>query len=178
VAYHDRTQGDCKVATETTPGSFSISFVDGNNPTTDVGQFVTARAAPDGTVHVAYVDAVTDRLLYKPVKSGVAPAGPEIIDDGMRPDGPHPVGSGAALWTDGTTVKVAYQDQLLSDLMLATRTGGSWTRGPATMGAPGFGFYPKIVSDGNKLYVAQFVYNRNPAQADAPLGSLQIAALP
>src|SRR6185369_7028451 len=50
VAYHDRTQGDCKLATETTPGMFTISFVDGNSPTTDVGQFVTARAAADGTV--------------------------------------------------------------------------------------------------------------------------------
>src|SRR5262249_30755601 len=133
VAYHDRTQGDCKLATESTPGTFTITFVDGNSPTTDVGQFVTARAAADGTVDVAYVDAVTDRLLYKAVKSGVVPGMVEVVDDGMRPDGPHPVGSGAALWTDGSTVKVAYQDQLLSDLMLATRSGGAWSRGATRM---------------------------------------------
>src|SRR5262249_20453623 len=58
IAYHDRSTGDCKLASETAPGRFNVILVDGNSPTVDVGQFTAARAAADGTVHVAYVDAV------------------------------------------------------------------------------------------------------------------------
>ena len=43
IVYHDRTWGDLKLAVETMPGLFKVSFIDGNDPTTDVGQFVVTK---------------------------------------------------------------------------------------------------------------------------------------
>jgi hypothetical protein len=108
----------------------------------------------------------------------MAQAAPEVIDDGMRMDGPHPVGAGASLWTDGSSVRVAYQDQALSDLWQATRAGGTWTKSALAMGEPAYGFYPHIVSDGAKLFLTQFVYDRAAQAAGMNLGTLTITALP
>lgn len=177
IAYHDRTAGDCKLASETAPGTFNVALVDGNSPTTDVGQFVTARAAPDGTVHLAYVDAVADRLLYKAAKGGSVPAMPEVVDDGVRPEGTHAVGGGAALWEGGGAVKIAYQDQQLADLRIASRAGGAWSHTAARSGVTAYGFYPRLVSDGGKLYVVQMVVSRAAAAMSGPLSAVEISAL-
>jgi hypothetical protein len=174
IAYYDHEQGDLKLAIETSGGQFAKVFIDGMDPATDVGQFVAAQVAPDDTVHVAYVDAIGDRLLYKTVKGMAASMAPEVIDDGMRMDGPRPIGGGASLWTDGTAVRVVYQDQQQSDLVQAVRGAGGWSMQPVKPGAPGYGFYPHIVSDAGKLYVSQFVYDR----ASTVLGGLQVSALP
>src|SRR5207249_3110010 len=98
VVYYDREQGDLKLVAESAAGQPFAKpvFIDGNDPATDVGQFATAAVAPDGTLHVAYVDAIADSLLYKTVKAGVPSKSPETIDDGQRMDGPHPVGGGAS----------------------------------------------------------------------------------
>src|SRR5262249_34522853 len=39
IVYHDRTQGDLKLALERPDHSFVISLIDGGDPKTDVGQF-------------------------------------------------------------------------------------------------------------------------------------------
>ena len=178
IVYHDRVQGDLKLAAETAPGMFMLSILDGNDAKTDVGQFATAAVAADGTLHVAYVDAIFDRLLYKSVKAGVMSPMPEVIDDGMRSDGPHPVGAGVALWSDGATVKAAYQDQRVADLWLATRTGNNWGKGALKSGTPGYGYYPHLVSDGGKVFLTQFVYDRAAPMNDQPFGALTVSALP
>ena len=73
-------------------------------------------------------DAVKDRLLYKTVQGGTASAEPEVIDDCLRPDGPHSVGAGASLHADASAVRVVYQDQRVADLLDATKAGFAWTR--------------------------------------------------
>jgi len=178
IVYYDHETGDLKIASEGAPGSFSKAFVDGNDPMTDVGQYASAHVAPDDTVHVAYVDAIFDRLLYKSVKGTTAEAMPEVVDDGMRSDGPHSVGSGAALWTDGTAVRVVYQDQQLADLWQAVKGGGGWSKQSVMSGAPGFGFYPRVVSDGGKLFLSEFVYDRAQQMQGNPFGALKVTALP
>ena len=78
--------------------SFTVSMLDGGDPSTDRGQFCSAQYSDDGTLHVAYVDAIADRLLYVESSTSASPSPtPEIVDDGMRDDGPHSVGAGAAL---------------------------------------------------------------------------------
>lgn len=176
IVYHDRSQGDLKLALEGPPGTFTVSFLDGNDPATDVGQFATAAVAADGTISVAYVDAIGDRLLYKTAKAGMVAATPEIIDDGLRSDGPHPVGSGAALSVAGGVVRVAYQDQRLADLLIATRSGTQWmhTAPMSDAGPAGYGFYPRLVADeAGALYLTQFVYDRG-APDGTPFGSLRV----
>ena len=172
VAYYNREEGDLDLATES-GGAFAKALIDGNSPSTDVGQFTTMAVAPDGTLHIAYVDAIHDALLYRQV-TGTTPGAVETIDDGTRAGAPtDPVGGGAAIWTDGTIVKVVYQDQATSDLWLATRTSGTWSKSALRTGAPGYGFYPHLADDGGKLYLTEFVYDRS-APPPAPLGSLEI----
>ncbi len=176
LIYYDHSQGDLKLATGAPGGTFTVSILDGNDPTTDVGQFCSAQAAMDGTLHVAYVDAVGDRLLYKTVSGGTALMTAEVIDDGVRDDGPHPVGAGAALVLDGGNPRVVYQDQQVSDLLEARRGGSSWTHTPVVTGVAGYGWWPHITADSGKLYLSQFVYDRE--NGSGALGTLQISALP
>src|SRR4030095_6666005 len=95
--YHDRAQGDLKMATRLPEGTYTVRLIDGGKPESDVGQFARARYG-GGQLHVAYVDAVSDRLLYYNVWGEGETR--EVIDDGLREDGPHPVGAGAALYAD------------------------------------------------------------------------------
>ena len=179
VVYYDRELGDLKLALEGAPGSFTKSFIDGDDPLTDVGQFASPMVSADGTIHVAYVDAIGDRLLYKAVKGGMAGMSPEVIDDGMRMDGIHPVGAGASLWTDGAAVRVVYQDQQTADLWQAARGGGGWGMpAPLHAGPAGYGFYPHLVSDGGNLYLTEFVYDRAAQASGMNLGTLAVEKLP
>ena len=179
IVYYDREKGNLKLALESAPGMWTLSVVDGNDPTMDIGQFVSAQAAPDGTIHIAYEDAIGDRLLYKTVKGGMAMQMPEVIDDGMRMNGPSPIG-GPAIFADGTMVRVVYQEQRLVDLWSASRVNNAWTKQALKTGAPGYGFYPHVVSDGGKLYVTQFAYDRaaENAMPVMAIGSLTIVPLP
>jgi hypothetical protein len=174
LVYYDREQGDLKMATGS-PGAWTLTFLDGQSATADVGQFATVALGSDDSVHVAYVDAIHDQLVYKHVTGGSVPAAmsAEVIDDGQRADGPHSVGAGANLVLDAAgNPRVVYQDQHTADLELGTR-GGSWTHSDLHTGLAGYGFYPhQVVSDG-KLFLTEFVYDR--ATGGAPLGALQIS---
>src|SRR5439155_20403276 len=126
LVYYDREQGDLKMATGS-PGAWSLSFLDGQSSATDVGQFATVALGSDDSVHVAYVDAIHDALVYKHVSGGAVPMTAELIDDGMRGDGPHSVGAGANLVLDASgNPRVVYQDQHTTDPEIATRPG-AWS---------------------------------------------------
>jgi MYXO-CTERM domain-containing protein len=173
LVYYDKEEGDLKLATQS-GASWSSVYLDGPDATTDVGQFTTAAFAGDDTLHVSYVDATNGTLLYKQVPSGAAaPAMAEVVDDGSRGGTQHAVGAGANLVLDGTTPRVVYQDQTLSDLEMATRAS-AWSHSDLQTGSAGFGFYPHQVLAGGKLYLAQFVYDRsNPI--GSPLGKLELS---
>ena len=159
LVYYNREEGDLKMAVGS-PGAWQVSYIDGNDPKTDVGQFATAQVAADDSVHVAYVDAIADRLLYKHVVGGAAPMAPDVVDDGMRADGPHSVGGGANLALDANGApRVVYQDQHTADLEVAT-DGGAWAHMDLETGLPGYGFYPHQLFAGGKLYMTEFVYDR------------------
>jgi hypothetical protein len=181
VVYYDREQHSLKLALESAGKgfavSFAISFIDGNDPSLDVGQFAAVALAADGTLHVAYVDATADRLLYKTDKGGAATPMPEVVDDGARDDGPHPVGSGAALWLDGSTPRVVYQDARTAQMWQAVRGTTGWSKSVLLMGSQGFGFYPHVVSDGGRSYLVHYFYDRGAQASGTPFGALQIALL-
>jgi hypothetical protein len=176
LVYYDRNQGDLKLASQQSGGGFKITVIDGNDPNTDVGQFPAAAVADGGTLHVAYVDAINDRLLYKTVTAGAPAMTADVIDDGMRTDGPRPVGSGAALILEGGSPRVVYQDQQRSDLMDA-RKGAMWTRNAIKQGAPGYGWWPHLVSDGGRTYLGQLIYDRA-IQPPMPIGRFDLSAMP
>jgi hypothetical protein len=171
LVYYDREQGDLKMATGS-GSNWTVSFIDGQDPTTDVGQFATVALGSDDSVHVAYVDAINDRLLYKHVAGGSVPMMPDVVDDGVRGTETHSVGGGANLILDGAGhPRVVYQDQQLSDLELATNTG-SWSHSDLMQGPAGYGFYPRQVLSGGQLFFAELVYDRANTVA---LGKVQIS---
>ncbi|HEX6838571.1 MAG TPA: hypothetical protein VF334_18465, partial [Polyangia bacterium] len=173
LVYYDREQGDLKMATGAA-GAWQVAFIDGNDPTTDVGQFATAELAADDSLHVAYVDAINDRLLYKHVAGGAVPMTADVIDDGTRADGPHSVGAGANLALDvNGSPRVVYQDQNTADLEVAT-TPGAWSHMDLETGIGGYGFYPHQLFEGGKLYFTEFVYDRSNGPG-VPFGSLRVS---
>jgi hypothetical protein len=173
LVYYDREQGDLKMATGSA-GSWQVTLIDGNDPATDVGQFATAALGADDSVHVAYVDAISDRLLYKHVVGGSVPMTADVIDDGQRAGGPHSVGGGANLALDASgNPRVVYQDQQTADLEVATYAG-AWSHMDLMTGIAGYGFYPHQIFADGKLWLTQFVYDRQNG-AGAPLGSLQVS---
>ncbi len=173
LVYYDHEQGDLKMAVGS-PGAWQVSFIDGNDPTTDVGQFATAALGSDDSVHVAYVDAISDRLLYKHVAGGAVPMTADLVDDGTRDDGPHSVGAGANLALDQSgSPRIVYQDQQNADLDVATNPG-AWTHMGLETGLAGFGFYPHQLYAGGKLYMTEFVYDRENGSG-SPFGTFQVS---
>jgi hypothetical protein len=176
LVYHDRTQGDLKLASEQAAGgALATAILDGGSTETDVGQHVAAGFGSDGTLHVAYMDAIGDRLLYRTV-SGSTTGPVEVVDDGVRDDGRHPVGAAASLLVDASGPRVVYQDQREADLWQARRSESGWERRAISADLGGHGFFARLASDGKSTWLAQFVYDRQ--YGGPPLGRVEISALP
>jgi hypothetical protein len=104
---------------------------------------------------------------------GAAPMTLGVVDDGARPDGPHSVGAGANLALDANgSPRIVYQDQHTSDLEVATNAG-AWTHMDLETGLAGFGFYPHQLFVDGKLYLTEFVYDRQNGPG-SPLGTFQV----
>lgn len=134
IAYYDQVRRALVLDVETAKGTstFAESIVDGNVAGADRGMWVSAVVAADGTVHLAYQDALGDELMYTTWNN--TPGTPEVVDDGLRAgDRAHPVGAAAAIYLANGTPAIAYQDGMLSDVMVATK-GGSWTTAPLATG--------------------------------------------
>ncbi len=134
----------------------------------DRGMWATAVVDGSGLIHVAYQDALGDQVFYTNWNGSAGPV--ELVDDGGREgDRAHPVGAGAAIFLDGGSPAVAYQDGLVSDLVLSRRTGAdAWTRSNVATGDPLDGFHVAASTDG-----ATLVWERIDA-ATTPLGELII----
>jgi hypothetical protein len=147
VVHYDRVRTALVLLIETAAESSSFQEVvlDGADGA-DRGMW--ASAASDGTtIHVAYQDALGDQLFYTTWNG--APGAIELVDDGVRTgDRTHPVGAGAAIFLDGGNPKIAYQDGLSSDLVLATRAGNAWTHEGIATGALVDGFHIAATSTG------------------------------
>jgi hypothetical protein len=135
ATYYDGTRRALILGVESAAGTstFAETVLDGNVATKDVGMWSSAAVAADGTVHVAYQDALGDQLLYTTWTSA-GPGVPEVVDDGTRAgDRPHPVGAAAVMHLVNGSPAIVYQDGMLADVMLATLSGTTWsTSGLAT----------------------------------------------
>ncbi len=184
VVYYDRRAGRLKGATPS-GGAWKTAVLRGSG-SEDVGAFATALSDGKSTVHVTYQDAARLTLHYVHVDaSTLAASSAEVIDDGLRSDGQHPVGADSALVLDGAgNLRVIYQDALKSDLLQATRSSpGQWTPNIAAdadlgralkTGPKAYGFYSALVTDGGKVYGSTFYYD---AQG-VPKGALSFFKLP
>lgn len=128
AAYYDRTRRALVLSVESAKdsGMFAETILDGNVAGADRGMWSTAVVGGDGTVHVAYQDALGDQLMYTSWAAGT-PGVPEIVDDGTRTgDRTHPVGAGAVIYLNNGAPTIAYQDGLTADVYLATKAGMAW----------------------------------------------------
>jgi MYXO-CTERM domain-containing protein len=159
VAFYDRTQGDLLLAAYDGVSAWTVTPLDAL-AATDTGQWCSLAVGGDGTVHVAYQNAVDDTLRYITFSGGM-PGVSELVDDGVRADRPHPVGAASAVVIDATGgVAIAYQDSFDNDVLVARRdAGGVWTHTPLLMGPTGYGFYTSAVVDAGTIWVATFGYS-------------------
>lgn len=161
VTHYDRVRTALVLLVETSADSsnFQETILDGADGA-DRGMW--ASAVTDGTtIHVAYQDALGDQLFYTSWNG--TPGAIERVDDGLRTgDRTHPVGAGAAIYLDGGNVKVAYQDGLVSDLFLATRSGNAWTTSAIASGTLIDGFHIAATSTGPWLVWDSMDKTRSP----------------
>lgn len=134
AAYYDSIRRALVLSVEDSKGSstFTETILDGNRNGADRGMWSSAVVGNDGVVHVAYQDALGDQLMYTTWNG--APGTPEVVDDGQRPDDrPHPVGAAAAIYLHNGTPSIAYQDGMVADVLIATKTS-AWTITPLATG--------------------------------------------
>jgi hypothetical protein len=135
AAYYDQARRALVLNAESAQDSnqFTETILDGNVDGADRGMWSSAVAADDGTVHVAYQDALGDQLMYT-TWNGTAGT-PELVDDGERPgDRTHPVGAGNAIYLVNGTPAIAYQDGMTADVYVATRGATMWSTTPLATG--------------------------------------------
>ncbi|MBK8011595.1 MAG: hypothetical protein IPK13_09600 [Deltaproteobacteria bacterium] len=168
VAYYDAIQGDLRLATETSTGTYRLRTLDGNDPQspTDAGQHANLAIAPDGHAGVAYFDATRQALLYLDVSTEAR----EVVDDGLvppdaaRPDLRVPGADASLIFDANSQPLIAYQDPTRLDLMWARRqtanSSPEWTletlRGAAEGDANGLatGFYTAQFRLGSTAYLS------------------------
>lgn len=172
VAFYDRSRTDLMLrigGDEWTEVPLDSGF------NTDTGMWVDMQIDAGGVVHVAYQDAIHDRLLYTTWSDGVT--GPiEVIDNGLRAnDRPHPVGASASLFVDPLgRISVAYQDGQTLDLISATRDASSWTRNDILTGQNLYGFFVQTATFEGAPIISSYAYQRT----DDTLAGLVITRAP
>lgn len=138
AVYYDRVRTALVMAVESAVGSNAFAEVVLDDAG-DRGMWASAAVA-QGTVHVAYQDALSDTVYYQSTSG--APGTPELVDDGVRAgDRTHPVGASSTVTVVNGSPVVAYQDAMTSDVVLARKAGNAWQHETLASGTPLDGFY-------------------------------------
>jgi hypothetical protein len=173
VVYYDRTNGDLKVAKfDPNTGQFAAPGVLDGAGDIDAGWSPSVQVDGQGVVHVAYVDASQDDLVYITDAPGAAR---EVVDDGRRITGTtedglpkpeyHFVGddAGLVIGTGGIPI-IAYQDASTQELLLVTRSATGWDRvsiaGATDPWPGGYGFFASSTLFGNEIIMSSFVVDQ------------------
>lgn len=169
IAYYDRSRGALRLASELDSGGFATQYLDGEAAGADVGAFPAMAIDPQAALHIVYVDAIDDRLLYRKVQNKVAVGSPEVVDDGVRQDGLHPVGGSAAIHVAQSStlnkLYAYYQDQRDLSIVEASRDLGAtvWTQKTLTTptGVESYGFAIRHVTVLGKRYLTHYLIDRS-----------------
>jgi len=181
VVFYHRDRGNLLLAQADMSGRFGApTILDGEGAmmrdTGDRGIYATASYGTDGTLHVAYVDGWDERLMYLPVRNGMAMGQPEVIDDGAGvgtstfDDGEHIVGDSASIALVDGAVRVVYQDSTAGTLRAASRGMMGWTRTVLDM-ADHTGYWARL--RGNRVAT----YYRNLSAADMRRWGVRVTTL-
>ncbi len=174
IAYYDRPNGDLKVVFFDQANNIWLDPVvaDGADGS-DVGWYPSIAVDASDVVHLTYVNAGNDDLLYTNLSVNT----PEVIDDGYRQDGVtddglplpvfHFVGDDSGLVVAGALTAVAYQDATSHELLFSIRNNndGTWTwtsmagADTETWGG-GYGFYATADIDGDNVVLSSYVIDQ------------------
>ncbi len=162
IAYHDRFEGNLKIATIEGPdlrnGAIEIHAIDGNgvNGSSDIsGLFPSLFVSPAGEIHISYMNQTRSSLIYRSFDDNFNSTIVEVVEEGLGmgggPDGIL-IGADSALVVDRTGVaRIAYQDATNGELRYARRQGSTWNvltlAGNETPYRGSFGFYNDQVLD-------------------------------
>jgi hypothetical protein len=167
LAWYDRINGDLKLAKFDLANNIWLTpeVVDGAGDH-DVGWYPSIAVDASDVVHLAYLDAEHDNLLYVNTTDKVV----EVVDDGYRIDGQtadgldkpvyHLVGDDSGIVVVGATLAVAYQDATSHELLMAVRDGatGQWKHetiaGAEDPFAGGYGFYAAADPQGGDVVMS------------------------
>ncbi|HUS65354.1 MAG TPA: MYXO-CTERM sorting domain-containing protein [Kofleriaceae bacterium] len=174
IVYYDRLVGDLKMvmydaATSAflAPESLDGQGLDGP----DVGWYPGVAIDAEDQVHVSYVSASNDDLLYV----NTIDRTPQLVDDGYRLVGTteeglpkpefHFVGDDSSLFLSGGLPFIAYQDATTHELLMTTRNDeGKWVHetvaGDEVPFEGGYGFYVSGDIDGGDLVLSTWVIDQ------------------
>lgn len=168
VVYYDRINGNLKMSRfELEAGTFTPPEVlDGVD--TDVGWYPSVAIDPSDNVHVAYVSASNDDLMY----INTIDRTPELVDSGYRIVGTteeglpkpefHLVGDDSSIvWTESGPV-IVYQDATTHELLISYKGAtGFWEftsiAGSEITFAGAFGFYASAAASGEEIVISNWV---------------------
>ena len=175
VVYYDRKKGDLKLAKfNPQSGQFNAPVLLDGGGNVDTGWSPSVGVDATGVVHVAYVNASSDDLMYITDKPG---AKPELVDDGRRIVGTtvdglpkpeyHFVGDDASIvLANGAMLPmIAYQDASTQELLLVTKQDdGTWARvsvaGATDPWPGGYGFFASDAVMGTELVMSSWVIDQ------------------
>ncbi len=174
VAYHDRVEGNLKLARVADPaatGAIQRVVVDGAGAGSSdvVGLYPSLHVTPGGEIHLAYMNASRRSLVYRNLAADLSTIIEEEVELGLG-QGPTPggdlIGADPALVVDGSgRVRLAYQNATSGAVRYAIRTGdGQWTRltlrGDETPYEGSFGFYvdQALLPDRSAALVSTYRY--------------------
>jgi MYXO-CTERM domain-containing protein len=187
LVYHDSVAGSVKAArlASASATSWSKKVAASSSAGDIVGAYPAAAVDADG-LHIVHQNSTKGTLNYVRLDpTTLTSKGTAVVDDGLRPDGLHPVGADAAVVIGPAGgLRVAYQDQQTADLLVVSRSkAGAWTPNTASDanlgrllkgGDKGYGFYTNLVTAGGSVYGSSFVFEAT----GAPPGNLELFQLP
>jgi hypothetical protein len=136
LTFYDRSEGNLYGASFDGTAWAAPFLIDGYGRTGagDSGMGSSLFVDGTGTWHVTYVDGTDEGLRYAQITGGAVTVR-ELVDDGTtdgttpHTDGRHLVGDDSSVVvTAGGEVRVAYQDATSHTLMIARRSGTSWSQ--------------------------------------------------
>jgi uncharacterized protein (TIGR03382 family) len=172
VVYYDRTNGDLKLARfDATAGTFLTPEVLAGGDGRDAGWYPSLAIDEAGVIHVSYLDATRDDLMYV----NTATRTPVVVDDGYRIVGTtedglpkpdfHFVGDDSNIVIGPSGPVIVYQDATAHELLVAALTSsGVWQRralaGDETPFVGAYGFFASAVRAGDEVVVSTWVIDQ------------------
>jgi hypothetical protein len=169
VVYYDRMSGNLKVTRfSLTDGTFLAPEVLDGGDGTDVGWYPSVAIDDNDALHMTYVSASNDDLLYINTVDRV----PELVDDGYRIVGTtedglpkpefHLVGDDNSLILTNVGPVVVYQNATTHELLMSRKgESGLWeftsVAGNEAQFVGGFGFYAAAELHGQEVVMSSWV---------------------